>query len=170
MSRIRIPNSLSFARMAALIAAGLFVACAALAGYAYLAGAPATPATAPAGTAAPKGGEPIEDFIAERRALRVEEARQLDAIIDDANTSDEVRADAQRQKLNRLNWAHQETLIEGVLRARGFEKVVVTVSSDSANVLVGIDQLTQGQSATILELVARETGLSGGNVKIIPIN
>ena len=59
---------------------------------------------------------------------------------------------------------------EGVLRVRGFEDAVVTVHADSANVLVRTPSLSRDQSAQILELVSRETGLLGGNIKIIPIN
>ena len=59
---------------------------------------------------------------------------------------------------------------EGLLRLREFADVLVTVHTDSVNVMVRADALNRQQSAVILDLVMRETGISGGNVKIIPIN
>ena len=56
------------------------------------------------------------------------------------------------------------------MRARGFAQAVATVHEDSANVLVETEALTQEDASAILELVARETGLLGGNIKIIPLN
>ena len=46
---------------------------------------------------------------------------------------------------------------------------MATVHEDSVNVLVRAESLSQSETAVILELVLRETGISGGNVKIIPI-
>ena len=51
----------------------------------------------------------------------------------------------------------------------GFEDALVTLSGRSANVLVRRDSLTRAETAVILELVMRETGITSGNVKIIPI-
>ena len=39
-----------------------------------------------------------------------------------------------------------------------------------ANVLVASAGLSRQDAAVMLELIARETGISGGNIKIIPIN
>ena len=52
---------------------------------------------------------------------------------------------------------------------RGYSSAVATVHEDSVNVLVRADSLSQSETAVILELVLREAGISGGNVKIIPI-
>ncbi len=46
---------------------------------------------------------------------------------------------------------------------------MVTVSERSANALIPRERLTMQETAVILELVTRQTGLSGGNVKIIPV-
>ena len=64
----------------------------------------------------------------------------------------------------------EEATIEAVLNARGYELPVVTVHSDSVNVVVRAGTLERDEAGVILELVMRETGVTGGNVKIIPIN
>ena len=65
---------------------------------------------------------------------------------------------------------YKRQTLEGVLRARGYEDAVVTVHQDSVNVLVKAVSLSKSDSAVILELVSRETGQTGGNIKIIPLN
>ena len=114
--------------------------------------------------------DPILDFITERAALRREQTRQLEQMMNDENLDIVLRGEAGAQLLRLLEYSEQETTIEGVLRVRGFEDAVVTVHADSANVLVRTPSLSRDQSAQILELVSRETGLLGGNIKIIPIN
>ena len=104
-----------------------------------------------------KLGEPLENVFEEKK-------------IDFENLDIVLRGEAGAQLLRLLEYSEQETTIEGVLRVRGFEDAVVTVHADSANVLVRTPSLSRDQSAQILELVSRETGLLGGNIKIIPIN
>ena len=82
----------------------------------------------------------------------------------------EVRLAAQRRIMDIYARAEQEMNIEGVLRARGFDEALATVSTDCANVLVRTKSLSQADADAILELVCRETGLLGGNIKIIPLN
>jgi len=120
--------------------------------------------------AAEEEGDPLVEFRTEREQLRAMQAAQLSEIIYGERTDDETRALAQRKLIELADWSEKELTIEGVLRARGYEGAVVTVHTDSANVLVRADGITRQESAVILELVLRETGLSGGNVKIIPIN
>ena len=112
----------------------------------------------------------IEEFILERAQLRETEIQALKEISGDETTSNEVRLSAQRRIMDIYARAEQEMNIEGVLNARGFEEVLATVSADCANVLVRTDMLSQEDADVILEVVCRETGLIGGNIKIIPLN
>lgn len=115
------------------------------------------------------GGTAMEEFLMERTQIREMEMRQLNSIIEGESTSEAVRAQAQGQLLELCDWMEKETTIEGVLRVRGYGRAVVTVHGDSVNVLVEAEDLSQTEAEAILELVTRETGLLGGNVKIIPV-
>lgn len=114
--------------------------------------------------------DPIEQFRTERQQLRQMQVSQLNDLIYGGNAEKEIISMAQRQLAELMTWQEQEVTLEGVLRLREFEDVLVTVHTDSVNVLVRADSLNRQQTAVILELVMRETGISGGNVKIIPIN
>lgn len=127
-------------------------------------------AQVPQSSPIPEALDPLDEFRTEREQLRSMQTAQLNDIIYGADTDEETRALAQRKLVEILDWSEKELTIEGVLRARGYDGAVATVHTDSANILVRAETITQQESAVILELVLRETGLSGGNVKIIPIN
>lgn len=114
--------------------------------------------------------DPLSVFQVERAALREAERQSLRAIMEDPASDSILVADAGARLIKILNWADQELTIEGVLRARGYVGCVATVHQDSANILLRGDSPTQKQAAQILELVSRETGLGGGDIKIIPID
>lgn len=111
----------------------------------------------------------ITEFRTEREQLRQLQKSQLNDIIYGSGSDEEIIQLAQRQILDMLKTEEQELTLEGVLKMRGFEDVLVTVHSDSINVVVRQETITQQETAVILELVMRETGIGSGNVKILPI-
>ncbi len=60
----------------------------------------------------------------------------------------------------------QETVLEGMIMASGFEDCVVTSADDSYTVMVKSDNLTSDNVATILSILVKQTGVSATNVKI----
>lgn len=112
----------------------------------------------------------ITVFYSDRNTLRQEEISQLLEMASDPSATESMRASAQERVMELRKWMEQEATVEAVLSARGYETPVVTVHSDSVNVIVRAEELTRQQANVILELVTRETGVTGGNVKIIPIN
>ena len=124
-------------------------------------------AGAPASTQAAR--DPMDRFRLEREQLRARQEAQLNDIIYAEVSDAENIAQAQRSLMALMANAQAEATIEGILQARGYEDALVSVSANSANVMLKREALTQRESAVILELVMRETGLTGGNVKIIPV-
>ena len=61
-----------------------------------------------------------------------------------------------------------ETLIEGLLSARGFPLTVVTVTPNRVDVVVGAKNLTNTQVARIADTATQVTGLAPQNVVIFP--
>lgn len=114
--------------------------------------------------------ESISVFAADRDALRRDELEQLREIAEDKETTDEIRTTAQERRMQLMRWMELEATIAQVLTARGYETPVVTVHEDSVNIVVRSEGLSKEEAEVILELTARETGVDGGNVKIIPIN
>lgn len=108
-------------------------------------------------------------FCEDRQKLRQNQISQMNGIIH-AHTDEQVVSLAQMKLIELMTSEEQEMVLEGMLALRGFSDSVVVVHSGSVNVMVRSETLTAQQAALILEMVTRETGISAGNVKIIPIN
>lgn len=112
----------------------------------------------------------IAAFRTERQQLRQMQISQLNEMIHAENPDPEIVSNAQKRQLELMDWSEKEVTLENILKIRGFRDAVVTVHTDSVNVILRADSITRQEAAVILELTAQETGISGGNVKIIPIN
>lgn len=122
---------------------------------------------APAAAAAE---DPLQAFETRRQQLRARQRAQLNELIHDDATDEESLREARRQLLEDMEAEQREETLQGILRARGFDGAVVSARNGAANILVRSEGLNRRETAVILELVLRETGITGGNVKIIPIN
>lgn len=112
----------------------------------------------------------VAAFRTEREQLRAMQKAQLNEIVHGDGSEPEIAALAQRQLMELCSREEHELTLEGLLTLRGFDDPVVTVQSDSVNVLLRAEFVTQQECSVILDLVCRETGVQSGNVKIIPIN
>lgn len=112
--------------------------------------------------------DPVETYKTVREKLRSVEKAQLNDIAH-GSADEELARMAQEQLILLCLRDEQESTCEAILEMRGFEAPIVTVHAESVNVVLRAEALTEQESAVILELVCRETGLSADNVKIIPI-
>jgi stage III sporulation protein AH len=130
--------------------------------------------TRPAATIAPAAAQDarvnIAAFASDRNTVRAAELEQLERLRSDPTASEQTRTDAARRIMQLREWMEKEAVIADVLIARGYEMPVVTVHEDSVNVVLHTSQLSRTEASVILELIMRETGVTGGNIKIIPIN
>lgn len=120
------------------------------------------------GDAASVSANYYANFKTEREASRIQQIEYLDGIIADSNTDAETLKQAQNQKLTLTQSMEKEVTVEGLLKAKGFEDVVVTIHEGSINVVVKDGDLTDAKVAQILDIVCRETKEAPENVKIIP--
>ena len=60
----------------------------------------------------------------------------------------------------------EETILEGMIMASGYEDAVVTNADDSYTVMVKSDNFTSDDAAKILSILVKETGVSATNVKV----
>ena len=110
-----------------------------------------------------------EQYRTERQQLRSMQKAQINEIIYNSQSDSETAAMAQKQLLEILSREEKENLLEGMLEIRGFDGAVVSVRPDSATVMISSEMITRQESSVILDIVCRETGLLGGDIKIIPI-
>jgi len=111
-------------------------------------------------------------YRSERLNTRNEELLQLDAIIASASSSNVEVLDALNMKTELTKITEQELLLENLIKAYGFEDVVVVIGldSDNVNVIAKTQELTQDDAIKIYTIVQEECIASPENVKIIPIS
>ena len=127
--------------------------------------------TAQASTAAVSVSAPgaqgsfFDMYRSERDSVRTQELAYLDAIV--AQGGDEATlSEAQKQKMTLVGCMESELNTENLIRAKGFEVVIVSMHNGSVNVIVDADALTDEQVAQILDIVLRETGETAENIKV----
>ncbi|HAA63745.1 MAG TPA: stage III sporulation protein AH, partial [Thermoanaerobacter sp.] len=88
-------------------------------------------------------------------------------IVENKNTSEATRDEAQRQIIKLTEITNQEMIIENLIKAKGFQDAVVMIDNGIVNVIVQADKLSEEEVAQIVEIVSRQTGVSLDNIKIM---
>lgn len=108
----------------------------------------------------------------ERVNSRNEELLQLDAVIASAESSSDELSEALTLKTELTKITEKEFLLENLIKAYGFEDVVVVIGldSDNVNVIAKTDELSTDDAILIYTIIQEESSISPENVKIIPIS
>lgn len=111
-------------------------------------------------------------YRTDRLTTRNEEILQLDSIISSAEQGSAELSAAFNLKIELTQMTEKELLLENLIKAYGFEDVVVVIGldSDNINVIAKSSDLTTDDAITIYSIIAEETGATPENVKIIPIS
>ena len=105
----------------------------------------------------------------DRQATRDQELLYYDAIISSEASSAEAIQNAQNKKMEIISQMESELIMEGLIKAKGFEDVIVTTSNTNVNVIVKSTELQSSQVAQIVSIVQEQTSKSIDNIKIIPV-
>lgn len=107
----------------------------------------------------------------DRESTRNQEIDYLDAIIASDESLTAHKESATTQKMAIISRMETELVLEGLIKSKGYDDVIVTISADNYNILVKcVDNLSSEQVAQILGIVVDQTETVATNVKIIPIN
>lgn len=111
-------------------------------------------------------------YRSERLTTRNEELLQLDKIIESAEASSKEKNDALSLKIELTQMTEREMLLESLIKAYGFEDVVVVIGldSDNVNVIAKSKELSADDAVAIYTIITEEQVTSPENVKIIPIS
>ncbi|MBD5545313.1 MAG: SpoIIIAH-like family protein [Lachnospiraceae bacterium] len=104
-----------------------------------------------------------------KEQTRAKNKETLLEIINNANVSDGAKQDAINSMIAMTEMAEKECSAEILLEAKGFEDVVVSISGDTVDVMVGLSELTDAQRAQIEDIVKRKTGITAENIIISPV-
>lgn len=101
-----------------------------------------------------------------REQVRAKSKEELQEIIDTADISDEQKQNAISAMTLMTQTAEMEAAAELLLEAKGFAGCVVSITDNSADVIVNAVELTDAQRAQIEDIVKRKTEISGENIVI----
>lgn len=105
-----------------------------------------------------------------RDKLRAALIDRLNAIIENENTTEEVRTEAQKKIMNIGDIIEKELTIEGLIKAKGFDEALVFINDERAKIVVSKDELTEQDVVKILDIVMGETNLDASNIEIMKKN
>lgn len=104
-----------------------------------------------------------------KEQTRAKNKETLLEIINSAGLGEEQKQAAVTNMIQMTDIAEKETSAQILLEAKGFLDVVVSVTADSADVMVGAVELSEAQRAQIEDIVTRKTGISAENIIITPV-
>lgn len=104
-----------------------------------------------------------------KEQTRAKNKETLLEIINSSTVSEESKQAAVNSMIALTDLAEKECATEILLEAKGFADVVVSVSGETVDVMVGMSELSDAQRAQIEDIVARKTGVKPENIIISPI-
>lgn len=107
-------------------------------------------------------------YRTDRATARAQSFSYLDAILASSSSSAAAKETAEAMKLDMIEIIEMELVLEGLIKAKGFQDVVVTMSTNNINVIVYDDQLVNEEVAQILYVITSETGYSPSKIVIVP--
>ena len=93
----------------------------------------------------------------------------LDAIIASSSSSAEAKQSAEEKKAEILATIESELTLESLIKAKGFDDVIVTTAASNINVVVQSAELTSTEVAQIVDVIQNQTDYTLDNIKIIPL-
>lgn len=111
----------------------------------------------------------FQTYRSDRESTRDQEMLYYDAIIASESSTAEAIATAESAKLALIEQMEQELVVEGLIKAKGFEDCVVTISDSDVNAVVKSGDLTETEVAQIVEIIQSQLNTSLENIKIIPV-
>ena len=103
----------------------------------------------------------------DRQQARDEALDVLKLVTENAEASEEAKAEAQAKISKIAVDIQNEANIETLVKAKGFEDCVAIISEDAVSVIVAAESLQAAEAAQILTIVYETTGVNPENVSII---
>ena len=101
-----------------------------------------------------------------KEQTRAQNKESLLEIIQNEELTEEAKKEAVSSMIALTETAQKESDAQMLLEAKGFTQTVVSISGDTADVMVEAANLTESQTAQILDIVQRKTNIAPENIII----
>lgn len=114
----------------------------------------------------------FSEYKTEHASSINEQILQLDSIINDAESDSATKESALATKLRITQNLEKELYLESLIKAQGYDNIVVMmgIDSDTVTVVVEDDNFTADDAVSIYTVLLDEVNASPENVRIIPIS
>lgn len=122
-------------------------------------------------SAGDSGSSSNMDFFVEYRLsrdkLRANSVDRLNNIVDNEQTTEDVRSKAQEDIIEIGKVSENELQIEGLVKSKGFDEALVFITDEDIKVVVSAEELTEQDTVKILDIVMNETEFEAESIKIM---
>lgn len=101
-----------------------------------------------------------------KEQTRAQNKESLMEIIQSEDLTEEAKKEAVSSMIALTETAQKESDAQMLLEAKGFTQTVVSISGESADVMVETANLTEAQTAQIIDIVQRKTDIAAENIII----
>lgn len=105
----------------------------------------------------------------DRTATRDQEILYYNAIIESESSTEDAKAEAEKQKLALITQMESELSLEYLIKGLGFDDAIITTSENYINVIVKSEELKSNEVSKIVAVVTEQTDYNLSNIKIIPV-
>lgn len=105
-----------------------------------------------------------------RQQSRDEAVETLEKIVSDSGLGEEERLEATFNAQQVASSIESESIIENLIKAKGFQDCVAYIDGDTASILVSSPGLLETEVAQIKDIVIREASIPVENISIVEIN
>lgn len=114
-------------------------------------------------------GNYFEEAKLSREQTRAKNKETLTGLVNNKNVTNKQKEKAMEEIMEMTEISEKETATENLLAAKGFKEAVVTILSDSVDVVVNAEELTEQQIAQIEDIVKRKAECSAEQIVISPV-
>lgn len=101
-----------------------------------------------------------------KEQTRAQNKESLMEIINSEDLTEDAKKEAVNSMIALTETAQKESDAQMLLEAKGFAQTVVSISGDTADVMVEAASLTEAQTAQIIDIVQRKTDIAAENIII----
>lgn len=102
-----------------------------------------------------------------RQKARSEATDTIKEILDDAKSTEETKSEAIKQAALIAKTIEQETNIENLIKAKGFEECLTFIQNDECSVVVKGEPLNETTAISIKDIVCGQGGITPDKIKIV---
>ncbi len=107
------------------------------------------------------------DYRLERDSARQQQLDLLREMINNPNSGEEARKEADRRFLHITDVLGKEMEIEGLIRAKGFTDALILLNETSATAIIKAQTLNELEVTRIADIIVRITGLNPAAISVV---